>query len=197
MALSKVELINRALTKVGAAPITSLTDSTNNARIANRVYDSALRSILEECKWNFATKRLTLSSSADSVDWYDTGETYVYQKPADLIKIHGTNYEAATWRVEGEHIFSDTAALGIRYVYFIDEPAKFPSAFAEALEDKLCSDMAYAIVNSRILGEQYYERYEKISLPKAMSSNSQVGTQQTPIDDAWTRAKSHNNQSEA
>ena len=197
MATSKASMANKALTEVGATPITSLDDDTNNARIVNRVYEISLSSILSECKWNFATKRALLSLSADTLAWYDTGEVYVYTKPSDVIKIFGTSSPSATFREEGDYIVSDTSGLGIRYVYYLDDPTKYSNAFIEAFIDKLCSDIAYMIVNSASLAEKYINLYETVSLPKAMSSNAQVGKQQTLQDDAWELAKNQNTQANA
>ena len=189
MAITKTELVNKALTLVGANPITNLDDDSNNARIVNRVYEIALRSILGECKWNFATKRVLLTLSADTLDWYDTGETYVYIKPTDMIRIFGTNDDSCTWREEGDYIVSDTSDLGVRYVYYLDTPSKYPASFIEAFIDKLCSDIAYMIVNSATLGDKFKTSYESISLPKARAENSQTGKQQYLKDDAWESAK--------
>lgn len=189
MALSKTDILNKSLTLVGANPVTSIDDSTNNARVLSRVYEAALRGILAECKWNFATKRANLSVLTDTLDWYDTGETIVYQKPTDMIRIFGVSSSTADWREEGDYIISDTSSLGVRYVYYLDTPSKYPSYFIEAFIDKLCSDIAYAIVNSAALGEKFKTLYEKVSLPKAMSFNSQTGIQQTIRDDAWELAK--------
>jgi hypothetical protein len=55
--MTKVDICNKALTLLGAAPITSIDDDTATARSLNRVYDISLESILHEAKWNFATKR--------------------------------------------------------------------------------------------------------------------------------------------
>jgi hypothetical protein len=189
MAISKTEILNKALTLVGAAPVVNIDDDTNNARILSRVYEISLRSILSECKWNFATKRQLLTVSADTMDWYDSGETIVYQKPIDMIRIFGTNDRDSAWREEGDYIVSDTSGLGVRYVYYLDVPSKYPSYFIDAFIDKLCSEIAYAIVNSASLGQLYVEKYEKISLPRAMSCNSQTGTQQSIQDDAWEMSK--------
>lgn len=189
MATSKVELINKALTLVGANPITSIDDDTNNARIVLRVYDIALRSILSECKWNFATVRQLLVTVTDTLDWYDTGETYVYQKPVDAIRIFGTNDADAKWREEGDFIISDTSALGVRYVQYVDNPDKYPSSFIDAFSDRLCADIAFMVLNSLATAQTFQEKYEKVSLPKARAENSQLGTQQTLKDDAWELAK--------
>lgn len=192
MATSKVDIINKGLTLVGAAPITSIDDNSNNAKVSSRVYDLSLRSVLSACKWNFATKRALLSVLTDTLDWYDAGENIVYQKPIDMIRIFGTNSRAATWREEGDYIVSDTQGLGVRYVYYLDNPSKYSIDFIDALTDKFASDIAFALVNSQTLGEKYKKLYETLSLPKAMSLNSQTGTQQALQDDAWELAKYSN-----
>lgn len=189
MAITKTDICNKALTLVGAAPITNIDDDTNNARVLSNVYETALRSVLAECKWNFATKRILLSVSTFAPEWSHTGESYSYQRPADLIRIFETNDKNAIWREEGEYIFSDTSGLGIKYVYFLDNPGKYPSYFVDAFVDRLCADIAYMIVNSSTLGDKYKNLYESVSLPKAESMNSQTGVQQTIQDDAWENAK--------
>ena len=193
MAVTKTDLLNKALTLVGANPIVSIDDLTNNARILSRVYETALRSVLSEAKWNFATTRSSLSISASVPAWYDIGENIVYDRPNNVIRIYGTSDKNAAWREEGDFIYSDTADLGLRYVYYLDDPSKYPAYFTEALIDRLCSDIAYAIVNSSTLGDKYYKAYEIVSLPKAQSANAQTGIQQTVQDDAWELAKYSDN----
>jgi len=56
------QIANRALRKLGSAPlaglITSMTDQ--NAKIMNSIYDESLRYVLSEAYWGFATKRALL-----------------------------------------------------------------------------------------------------------------------------------------
>lgn len=189
MAISKTQILNKALTLVGAAPVTNIDDDTTNARVLSNVYETSLRSLLYETKWNFATKRALLSVTTDVPSWYDTAETYVYIKPSDMIRIFGTNDKYATWREEGDYIYSDTSALGVRYVYYLDTPSKYPAYFIDAFVDRLCADIAYQIVNSSTLAEKYKTLYEGASLPKAMAANGQTGVQQTLQDDAWELSK--------
>ncbi len=186
---TKTEIINKGLTLAGAAPITNIDDDSNNARISSRVYPLSLRSVLSACKWNFATKRALLSVLSVDLDWYDVGENIVYHKPTDMVRIFGTNSPGAKWREEGDYIVSDTSGLGLRYVYFLDSPAKYSIDFIDALVDKFTSDIAYALINSATIGAQYKKLYETLSLPKAMSLNSQTGVQQGLQDDAWENAK--------
>jgi hypothetical protein len=192
MSVTKTSLVNKALTIAGATPITNITDDTNNARIVNRVYEIALKSILGECRWNFATERALLNSSSSIKAWYYTGETCVYVRPSTCIRIFGTNDDDAEWREEGDLIISNTTGLGIIYTYYLDDPSKYPSAFVEAFIDKLCSDIGYMIINNATAANAFYEKYQKVSLPKAMAENAQVGKHQYLKDDAWEQAKYHN-----
>lgn len=193
MSVTKTSLVNKALTIAGATPITNITDDTNNARIINRVYEIALKSILGECRWNFCTERALLVSSATTKAWYYQGETCVYVRPSTCIRIFGTNDDNAEWREEGDYIVSDTTGLGIIYTYYLDDPSKYPSSFVEAFIDKLCSDIGYMIINDVRIAQAFLEKYEKVSLPKAMAENAQIGKAQYLKDDAWELAK-YNNQ---
>ena len=152
MAVSKSQMCNKALTKLGEQPITNLSDDTERARVLNRVYELSLKTILSEGKWNFAVKRANLTELDVTLAWTYAGEAYVYQKPTDMIRIFDKSSSTATFREEGDYIISDTSGLGVLYVYYLDDPAKYSASFVEAFIDRLCADIAYMIVNSASLG---------------------------------------------
>jgi len=189
MAISKTEICNKSLTLVGANPIVSITDDSQNARILNRVYELALKSILSEAPWVFALRRSNLAQSADTLEWTDTGENYLYVKPNELIRAFRASDPDATWRVMGDYVISDTSDLGLEYVYYLDTPSKYTTSFVEAFSDKLCSDIAFMVLNSKTVAENFLEKYEKVSLAKALAENAQIGTPHQMKDDAWDRAK--------
>jgi len=197
MVISKTDICNKALTQIGASPITSIDDNTNNANILSRVYEIALKSVLAECKWNFAVKRRLLAVSTYDPEWDYSDEAYVYARPADVVRIFGTNDDDAVWREEGDYIISDTNGLGIAYVYYLDSPSKYPIFFIDALVDKLSSDIAYMILNSADKATLMLKKYEDISLRKAMAQNAQIGTHQYLKDDAWELSKLSNGSTDA
>jgi len=188
---TKVEIINRALTKLGARPITSTDDSSEEARIANRVYTISLESILSECLWTFATKRVNLAQVSDEIAWSPPGTTlsYAYQVPNDTIRIFGVSDDGATWYREGDIIFSDTASLGIIYVWKNESPGTYIPKFSEAFSDKLAHEMSFSILNSGPKSQALLEYYESVSLPKAKSENSQTGTPPEMNDEYWVNSK--------
>jgi hypothetical protein len=192
MAISKTSTLNKALTLVGAAPITNIDDDTNNARVASRVYEITRRSFLSECCWNVATTRCTLSLSAKTMPWSYTDELYVYVRPANIIRIFDVSDTNATWREEGDYIISDTNGLGIKGVWDLDDPAKYSASMLDAFVDLLCANICYMIVNSATKAEAFLSKYEKISLNKALAENAQTGTQQVPKDDEWLESKFSN-----
>lgn len=192
MANSQTQIINKSLVLVGASTIVSISDNSPNAIALSNVYELSLQSILAECKWNFCTTRSTLSVSGTSPAWFNVGEAFVYDLPSNVIRIWATNPATANWREESGQIISDTANLGILYTFYDDTPGDYPSYFLDAFIDKLCSDIAYLIVNSAQIAEVFVKKYETVTLPKAISANSQTGIQQTPNDGAWTLSKYYN-----
>lgn len=189
MSISKTSTVNKALTLCGAAPVTNITDDVNNARIVDRVYEIARKSILCECLWSFATTRGTLSTTAANLAFHYDDENYVYVRPTVALKIFDVSDKDAIWREEGDLIITDTANLGIRYVYDHDDPSKYPAYFLEAFIDKLCVDISYTIINSTTKADSFLQKYLKVSLPAAKSANSQIGTQQLVNDDQWVLTK--------
>jgi hypothetical protein len=189
MSISKTEICNKALTLVGANPITSLTDDTQNARILNRVYELSLKSILSEAPWVFALKRTLLATSADALEWYDTNENYLYVKPNNMIRAFRANDDDAIWRQHGDYIVSDTNDLGLEYTIFLDQPSKYTTSFVEAFVDKLCTDIAFMVLNSKTVAQGFQEKYEQISLAKALAENAQIGSPIGMKDDRWERVK--------
>jgi hypothetical protein len=185
----KVTIVNRALSLLGAEPITNLTDDTPDANIANRFYDQSRVSVLEECLWNFAAKRAELNIAVVTPAWIKDGLNYTFQIPSDVIRIFGISSDNISWRLEGEIIYADSDELGILYVYDLEDTTKFSASFTDAFADKLAADMAYSVNNSTTSARELLEKYQGVSLPRAMSQNSQVGTPQSVDDNLWVYAK--------
>jgi len=192
MAISKTQIVNRAMIKLGARTVTNIdTDNTPESNAALNVYDMALETVLCAKLWTFATRRVLLAQTVTSIPFSRSHESllYSYQMPVDALKIFETNSIAAQWQVEGDQILSDTDGLGVRYVYRNLVTATYPPYFVEALSDKLASDLAFTILNSRSVDEIMNRRYYQVSLPAALSSDSQIGTP-TPVNaNYWINAR--------
>ena len=186
---SKVQIINRALSNIGARSIVSPEENTKNANIMRLYYSESLRDVLSECLWTFATKRVLLNQLNESPDWTTNQLNYVYQRPSDCIRVFGWNNVDSIVREESDKILSDGDGLGILYVFYQEDTTKFSSKFTSAFADKLASDASFMILNSSTKAVVLLEKYEEISLPNAMSENAQISTPETPDDNDWLVAK--------
>jgi len=185
-----VGICNKALVLCGASPITALTDDSTNARALNAIYEQSRKDFLTECRWTFAVTRSTLATaSTTTIAYLHDEEAYAYVRPSDALRVWEMSDLEAIWREEGGYIISDTADLGAKYTFDQSDVSLWTPKAIMAFIDKLCSDIAYQIINSVSKAEAFLAKYEKISLPKAMAENSQTGTHQEVIDDAWTKAK--------
>jgi hypothetical protein len=238
--MTQLQIANRALNRLGARPITevSVSSSDKNSRIMAELYDQSLKTVLSECLWTFATKRILLTSNFPD-DWVSStsytldakvthGEeyfislaagnqgnvpednsfwasyeypawtiynlTFVYQYPADIVRIFGWNVPSATVRQEVDQfgvkvILSDSVELGVLYTFFNEDPAQYTHSFTEAFVDKLAYDASFMILNSATKTESLLKRYEALSLQKASAENAQDQTPQTPNSSGWVNAK--------
>lgn len=84
MAGSVVELANSALQMVGLSTITSLSDNSPQARLANSFYSLSRDETLQLHPWSEAKKRVSLAQSVTAPAF---GYSHAYQKPADFIRM--------------------------------------------------------------------------------------------------------------
>lgn len=81
---SDVQIVNKALVKIGASTITSLTENSKAARSANAIYELTRDAALRDHPWNFAHKRVILASDSEEPAF---GWTYAYTMPADFLRV--------------------------------------------------------------------------------------------------------------
>ena len=185
-----VSICNKALVLCGASPITSLTQDTPNARALNDVFEISRKSFLTECRWNFSLTRSTLATiSTATIAWLHDEEAYAYTRPANALRIWQMSDIEAIWREEGDILISNTASLGTLYTWDHSDMGLWRQKAVDAFIDKLCSDICFMILNSGTKAQAFLEKYEKVTLPKAMSEDSQTGTHQEVIDDYWLKSK--------
>ena len=150
---SEVSICNLALSHIGEAPITSLSDNTNAARECNRLYASSRDMELRAHNWNFAIRRGNLAADGTAPDW---GPASRYIIPSDCLRIIEVR-DATDWRVEGGNlgdagtVYIVTAWSGtlyIRYIARITDTAVFDTLFANTLAARLAMDLAPRLTQS-------------------------------------------------
>lgn len=187
---STVGICNRALQKLGAKRITSLSDDSVNARACNAAYESCKLALLEEHEWGFALDRAELAADSDEPDF---GRAYSYTLPSDFIRLAHPypedNGNDLDWIIEGRKIYTDDAApLEVRYIYNVTDPQEMTALFREALSAKLALELCEELTQSNTKKDSLKDDYEK-ALRAAKRSNAMQRVSGEPPEDTWVTVR--------
>lgn len=141
---SDTDIANRSMRLLKANRITSLTDGSNNANVANDVFAEVREDLLRAHNWNFAQKWVQLAKLSE-VPAFEFDNAFAL--PSDwmrTVSVHDNDagVGAAPLYREGEVddqgvILSSADEMWMRYVYRVTDPnrmaADFRSAFSFAL----------------------------------------------------------------
>lgn len=196
---SQVEIVNRALTKLGSDRITSMGDAVKPARTMSALWDTVRRAELRKRTWNFAKVRTTLASLATAPVF---GFGYQYQLPSDYLRpvqigdvyvIPGlTDYregDDSAWTIEGSVLLTDFAApLQFVYVKDVTDPGAFDATFVEVMASKLAYEACYDITQSNQGRQQAAEDYKAAVRDAALQNAIEKPPQGLP-DDSWVMGR--------
>jgi len=189
MATSSVEICNSALHKIGAARITSLSDTSKQAIILNDQYDRLRKEVLRGHPWNFAIAFVALSATVNTPIWSDWSTEFLV--PSDVLRVLETDLtQDQPWEigynVDGNKVlFCQSDSVTIKYVKNVTDTTLFDACFEEALAYRLAADLAYSLVQSQTVQQAMMAEYRKV-LATAMSFDAQEKSQDTIIADEWT-----------
>lgn len=192
---SQVEILNRALIKLGAGQITSITDNNKQARALSALWDTVRKAELTRNFWNFALARTTLAALSSTPAW---GFGYQYQLPVDFLKlaqindtfiapgqIDYRNMDDSPYAIEGTTVLTDfPAPLKIRYVKDVTDCSFFDPLFVDMMASKLAYEACYTITQSRDGQKAAMDDY-KLSLREARVSNAIAKPPQGLPDGEW------------
>ncbi len=151
---SQVSIVNRALIKLGEAPILLLTDNVKQARTMAALFDDTRDAELRAHRWKFAMCRTRLSALVEAPEW---GYQYQYELPADFLGLVQVNEiylrsgtkQRAPWAIEGRRLLTDIPApLAVRYIARITDTATFDPLFVDALACRLAMEACEAQTQS-------------------------------------------------
>lgn len=178
---SVVDICNRALSKIGAARVTAITDS----KPCNSAYEAVRDRVFRAYPWNCLMERAQLAPlSTDPVYEYD----YQYQIPSDCNRVIevDTPYQ---WVVEGRKILTDEGdVLNIRYQKKETDPAKYDSILIEALAARLAFEICEEITQSNTKKELAFNDYVDI-LREAKRADAQEQGPNKLKESDWVTAR--------
>lgn len=175
MALTDVQIASKALVRIGAKPISSFSDTTTEAEIANTLYAITRDELLSSYAWSFATAQSVLEQSeTDPVADYD----HAYDLPFDFLRAlsAGTNGKGRglDFRINQDKLHTNADSVLLTYVYLPDESA-FPPFFSAALIARLSAEFVIPITESTSRAEAFLKISED-SFAKARQVDAQQDT---------------------
>lgn len=168
---SKVEIVNIALSRLGADSINALTEATEGARQANLLWDSVRDIVLRDFPWNCATKTGPLAQvgSSPHPEW-----EYTYQYPADCVYARRIFNGGSKAKKDPEEFRVAIASSGstkiilaripeafLEYTARITDPNLYDGLFVDALAWRLGAEMAMPVTGNAAYMEKFLEAYRQ------------------------------------
>ena len=160
---SKIEIVNLALTHIGAKVLSSLTEVSEGARRVAVVYDFCLDETLRSYDWTFATKFTTLVElDEDAIEW-----SFCYTRPNNCMRVRRIinavtdpaappekfrEMMAPTTNVRS--IVTNVAGATAEITYRVIDPTQYDPAFTMAFSYRLAAEIAKSLTGNDQLSVQ-------------------------------------------
>lgn len=153
--MSKIEIINRALLKLGEPPVSSVNDAAFG-RVYDIIYKDVKDLLLSSYPWRFAVGVRELAMCEEKF-----GDKFMYRLPADcllLLKVFGAEKmaldEVRAVSSQNYEIANNCVVTGVKggiraeYVKIIEDDGMFPLLFREAVAAKMAAELAMRLKHS-------------------------------------------------
>lgn len=159
MALTSVQICNIALTRLGAARISDLSDASENAIINNLYYDLVYENVLKKYRWSCSTYRAKLAQLS-TTPLYEFN--YEYQLPTSpkCLRVFET-YPKTTYKVENGKLLCNLDSVYIKYAARINE-FDIPSHVALVIAARLAISLSNRVMQDKALKSQLWQEYNTI-----------------------------------
>jgi len=176
VANSAVDIAARALTLIGANPITSFSDTSTEATVANNMYEDVAQAALCASRWRFATNQAVLNLLSDA----PTGRfDRAYQLPSDMLMLHAltVNDLVVEYTVYGDKAYADLSATDqvVADYSFRANEQDWPSYFTLTVEYQLAAIFASSIARDEALTKMMDDKASML-MAKARNLDSQQQT---------------------
>jgi len=197
-----IDICNEALvTHIGARAISSLTESSQEARVCNAAYDSCRRSVLRDHPWKFAEAREVLAS-VTLPDQYAEWD-YAYAYPSDCLIIRkvtadgatsvtdeGIDYDTQlytnpTTSVQSKIILAATDEAVLTYTKDVENSEFYDAQFSELLALRLASKIALPLTKRVQLRDALLQQYQFFLNRSKSVDTLEATVRKDDSDDAW------------
>lgn len=178
---SQIQIINVALSRIGANEITALDEATVESKLAVMLWEIARKATLRDHPWNFAITEVELSKLAVPATY---NYSYSYQLPAGCVRLLEV-YDCRDFKVAGRNIQTDNDTITIRYISDVTDTAMWDALFTDAMAQRLAAELAYPLTKSQATADTQVTLYER-KLAKARFVDSSEDIQDAiGQSDSW------------
>ena len=177
--MTKVEICNHALLKIGADTIASLDINQNDqeavvqsAKLCNIFFNQALEEVLRTYRWNSALKRAELPRLTEVPAFKFE---YKYQLPNDCVRVVNVYedkeaYDDRTeWVVEGRTILCNYKTVYLCYVHLPEDVNTLDASVSKCVVQNLAIKLSVPMQLDQVMQNSLIGEYQRVILPEALS----------------------------
>lgn len=194
MAISIIDICNRALDLAEEPNIMSLDDGLDLAGLCSRNYGWVRDAVLRSYPWNSVLRRASLPSLVDSPIFGYANQFQLPEGPDPAYclrvwRINGEPYTEIGWHREGMRILTDEPApLNIHYIARIEDPNQYDILLCETI----ALSLATTIILNRKADKSRYQllmaQYKDV-IQQAKRTDSIEGSDYPVVTDRFTTSR--------
>lgn len=186
--MSKIEIINRALLKLGEPPISSLNDAAFG-KSYDMIYSDIKKLLLSAYPWRFATVIKQLPKLQEKF-----GKRNMYRLPTDCLLLlrvidAESNIALGGYEIAGQSIvLEEETIIAAEYVKNQDDDGSFSPLFREAMAAKIAAELAMRLKHSTNFKQVFENEFYNLIMQAELNNEIAKCTENLP-DNSWVSIK--------
>ena len=186
-----IEVAQKAMVLIGLEPLTSFTDNTDEALVANTIFEDVVSDCLGQHTWNFATGQKELARLTDvPVDRWDAAYALPTSPPVIQVQTITIDDQPQPYDIYERYIYINAQAeddVVLNYV-FRPETQYWPPTFTMWVIFRLASVLALSVTRKADVAQSYTQLAEG-QFRRAKARDSQQVTTQGLRLNRFSRAR--------
>ena len=179
-ATTDIEVAQRAMVMVGLEPLTSFTDQTDEALVANTVYEDLVEDCLSQHNWNFASGQKALSRLSDTpVDFWDAAYALPTSPPVLQVLTVSIDDVPQNYDIYERYIYmnaSENDTVVLNYIHRV-ETQYWPPTFTLWVIYRLAGMLSLSVTRKADISQSYVRLAEEQFRRAKARDSQQVTTQ--------------------
>lgn len=153
-----IEVAQKAMVLIGLEPLTAFTDNTDEALVANTIFEDVVTDCLAQNNWNFATGQSTLARLSDApVDRWEAAYSMPQTPPVLQVQTITIDDIPQQYDIYERYIYMNaesTQTVVMNYI-FRPETQYWPPSFTMWVIYRLASVLALSVTRKADIAQSY------------------------------------------